>query len=267
MEESCRKTKDLIIACIKVAQKKPNLVVDEQSRDFWRWRDTILLSEDLLLESLCFDLTIEAPHKQLFEMLKYYNVEHNKRLRNAAWGFVTDSNLTQLCLISTSRTIAAAALYAGARICEVQLPDRNGRPWWEVQHVRLKDMLKTTEHMATNYEHKAEGGQSIYVGLRAEAQEGEEPPWERTRLKTEQDATTPVHIGLDLRVRGTSVDSAGSKRKADELNGGREDGEKRRRVDEIGGQASVNTIKEEPAAADPVKEDEGNGSEEGEVEE
>ena len=208
--------KDLVIACCRVAQKNPNLVVDEQSKDYWKWRDTILLNEDVLLEVLCFDLTIEAPHKQLFDMLKYYRVEHNKPLRNAAWAFVTDSNVTQLCLLSSSRTIAAAALYAGARLFEIKLPDKNGRPWWETQHVRLKDMLKAANYMCANYEHTpvkagAEGGQSIYVGLRTpedalngdyySADDGEEPVWDRTRLKSSEQA-----IGTPLQSAAVHLD-------------------------------------------------------------
>ncbi|KAH0383749.1 cyclin-like protein, partial [Aureobasidium melanogenum] len=169
VEESCRKMKDLVVACCRVAQKNPNLLIDEQSKDFWKWRDTILLNEDVLLEMLCFDLTIEAPHKQLYEMLKYYQVHHNKQLRNAAWAFVTDSNITQLCLLCSSHTIAAAALYSAARYCNVAFPDSpDGRPWWHVQHVSLEDILKACNYMAANYEHVPikpghEGAQTIYA--------------------------------------------------------------------------------------------------------
>ena len=74
VEESCRKMKELILAFCRVAQKNPNLIIDEQSKDWWRWRDCILHNEDVLLETLCFDLTVESPHRQLFEMLKWYGV-------------------------------------------------------------------------------------------------------------------------------------------------------------------------------------------------
>lgn len=227
VEETCRKMKDIVISCCRVAQKNANLVVDEQSKDFWKWRDTILQNEDVLLEVLCFDLHIEAPHKQLYDMLKYYAVHHNKQLRNAAWSFVTDSNVTQLCLLCTSRTIAAAALYCAARFCNVSFPDAHGRPWWEIQHVNLKDMLTACNYMATNYEHapgKAgpDGSQSIYVGLRTTQDpdsqaDPDQLPWERTRLKHEQTITTPLAPLLDLeRSRRTSNSSSqGSKRPLD----------------------------------------------------
>lgn len=280
--------KEIVISCCRVAQKNPNLAIDEQSKDFWKWRDTILLNEDVLLEVLCFDLTIEPPHKLLYDMLKFYGVHHNKPLRNAAWGFVTDSNVTQLCLLCSSRTIAAAALYCAARYCDVAFPDTHGRPWWEAQNVRLKDMLKACNYMGANYEHTplkggAEGGQSIYVGLRTpQGLDGDDLPWERTRLKTEQAITSPVAPLLDLeRSRRTSASSAGSKRYRDDTNGdGRSDptahahdderDSRRRRSDvQPGSSNSGGTAPSGPSAAGAPHESDGkdDGSEEGEVEE
>lgn len=216
--------KDIVVACCRVAQKNPNLVVDEQSKDFWKWRDTILQNEDVLLEVLCFDLTVDAPHKQLYDMLKFYGVQHNKQLRNAAWAFVTDSNQTQLCLVSSSRTIAAAALYAAARTANLAFPDTRGLPWWEVQHVRLKNMLDACNYMAANYDHapSKEGSQSIYVGLRTpEPFDGHlaahELPWERTRLKSDQAITSPTSnsVNLERSRRNSGASSQGNKRPFD----------------------------------------------------
>jgi len=162
--------KEIVVACVRVALKDPNKLVDEQTKDFWKWRDTILFTEDVLLESLCFDLSVEPPYKTMYDMLKYYGVEHNKRLRNAAWAFLSDSCLTQLCLLFTSRTIAAASLYAGARLVEIELPDIDGKPWWEVQHVKLRDIRRACNLMVDIYEASPpskDGEASIYVGLRS----------------------------------------------------------------------------------------------------
>ncbi|CZT16085.1 related to CDK9 kinase-activating protein cyclin T [Ramularia collo-cygni] len=178
VEESCRKMKEMMLVFCRVAQKNPNLVIDEQSKDFWRWRDWVLQEEDFLLETLCFDLTVESPHRQLYDMLKFHGLEHDKRLRNSAWGFVTDSNNTQLCLLFNSRTIAAASLYAACRYCEVEIhDDSKGRPWWEASHVRLKDMRLALDYIVTQYDPTAQkingtsvssssdGHGSIYAGL------------------------------------------------------------------------------------------------------
>ncbi|KAM3421336.1 hypothetical protein BST61_g1733 [Cercospora zeina] len=226
VEESCRKMKELVLAFCRVAQKNPNLVVDEQSKDFWRWRDLILHNEDHMLETLCFDLTVESPHRQLFEMLKFYGIEHNKRLRNSAWGFVTDSNNTQLCLLVSSRTIAVASLYAACKFCEVSLPDdTKGRPWWETHHVRLKDIRRAVEYMLSNYDGTAnkvngiavtagsDGNSSIYAGLTTPGTDGaNDDDWNRTRAPPSVSPLMPP--GSDR--RNSNASSVGTKREREE---------------------------------------------------
>lgn len=153
VEENCRKMKELVVACVRVAQKDPNKTVDDQDKEYWRWKDNILHNEDLLLEAICFDLSLEPPYKTLFELLVFFGEETNKRLRNAAWAFVNDSCLTMLCLLFPSRTIAASALYAAAKHCDVSFPDDGyGRPWWEVVGVELRSIRKACNFMAGVYE-------------------------------------------------------------------------------------------------------------------
>lgn len=153
VEENCRKMKELVVACVRVAQKDPNKAVDEQDKEFWRWKDNILHHEDLLLEAICFDLSLEPPYKTLFEFLILFGEENNKRLRNAAWAFVNDSCLTVLCLLFPGRAIAASALYAAAKHCSVSFPDDEyGKPWWDVVGVDLKRIRKACNFMASVYE-------------------------------------------------------------------------------------------------------------------
>ncbi|KAI1923599.1 hypothetical protein LOZ12_000058 [Ophidiomyces ophidiicola] len=153
VEENCRKMRELIIACCRVALKKPNVVVDEQSKEFWKWRDTILHNEDLLLEALCFDLQYEQPYRLLYDFLCYFKKQNDKPLRNSAWAFVNDSIYTVLCLQFTSRKIAAGALYAAARHCNASFPDDDaGRPWWEQLDVNHEDLKRTCNKMAEFYE-------------------------------------------------------------------------------------------------------------------
>lgn len=171
VEEHSRKLKDIVVACCRVAQKNPNLLVDEQTKDYWRWRDTILLNEDVLLEQLCFDLTIDSPYKILYELLRLYNVHRHHKLRDAAWAFLNDQNMTQLCLLFPSRTIACAALYCAAKHCDISFPDDSrGQAWWDVQNVKGEDLVKAYNYMAALYETPNTplksnfGGENIYAG-------------------------------------------------------------------------------------------------------
>ncbi|WEW55040.1 hypothetical protein PRK78_000468 [Emydomyces testavorans] len=153
VEENCRKMRELIIVCCRVALKQPNAVVDEQSKEFWKWRDTILHNEDLLLEALCFDLQLEQPYRLLYDFLYFFHQHDNKSLRNSAWAFINDSIYTVLCLQFTARTIAASALYAAARHCNISFDDDDlGRPWWEQLDVNVKDLKRACNRMAELYE-------------------------------------------------------------------------------------------------------------------
>ena len=222
VEECVRKMRELVVACVRVAQKDPHKMVDEQDKEYWRWRDNILQYEDLLLEAICFDLSLEPPYKTLFDLLMQFEQGDNKRLRNAAWAFVNDSCLTTLCLLFPSRTIAASALYAAAKHCDVAFPDdARGRPWWEVVDVDVSSIRRACNHMASVYENgpaKAAGKES---GMYERTPENGDERDDKTRLKIEDGAISPggSNDGLVSSVVVSPEDSqAGGKR-------GREDDE------------------------------------------
>src|SRR5271163_1932663 len=156
VEENCRKMRELVVACCRVAQKQPNLVVDDQSKEYWKWRDTILHNEDLLLEALCFDLELEQPYRILFDFLCYYGVQDNKNLRNVSWSWINDAQLTTMCLLYPAPVIAATAIYAAARFTGTKLPDDDhGRPWWDHMGIAISDVVKAVDLMAEVYESSA----------------------------------------------------------------------------------------------------------------
>ncbi|GAB7361922.1 hypothetical protein MBLNU230_g1960t1 [Neophaeotheca triangularis] len=234
VEESCRKMKELITAFCRVAQKNPNLIVDEQSKDFWKWRDCILYNEDVLLEVLCFDLTVESPHRLLFHMLKFYGHEHNKPFRNSAWALVTDANNTILCLMCTSRVICVAAFYVACRMQGLQIPDSaNGLPWWETQKVRTKDLRRAVTFITTHYEQEtnkvgktngaasttgSEGNKSLYAGMTT-PMDVEEDASDLTRMRGGHGTLSPYtshHLATETR-RTSNASSIGTKRGPEQL--------------------------------------------------
>ncbi|EXJ87810.1 hypothetical protein A1O1_04737 [Capronia coronata CBS 617.96] len=186
VEENYRKMRELVVACCRVAQKQPNLVVDEQSKEYWKWRDTILHNEDLLLEALCFDLQLEQPYRLLYDFLRFYGVQENKPLRNASWAFLNDSLVTTMCLQLTAGSIAGAALYMGVKLAGVSLPDdARGRPWWEQLKLDIHDIQKGCNLMAEVYENPTlprQGQKDAYT------KEEDLAMFDRTRL-----ATTPQY--------------------------------------------------------------------------
>ncbi|KAI9840535.1 MAG: Cyclin- protein fam58a [Sclerophora amabilis] len=189
VEENCRKMRELVIACCRVAQKNSNLVIDEQSKEYWRWRDTILHNEDILLEAICFDVSLEPPYKTLFSFLDDFGEQNNKKLRNAGWAFLNDSNLTMLCLLFPSRTIAAASLYCAAKQCDVAFPDRKGRAWWEILGVELQEIRRACNYMASVYENSPlKHSENIY----SRTPEDGDPLFARTRARGSEPVDSPT---------------------------------------------------------------------------
>lgn len=207
VEENCRKMKELVMACVRVAQKEPHKLVDEQDKEYWKWRDTILAYEDQLLEAICFDLTLELPYKVLFEFLVYFEVESDKRVRNSAWAFLNDSCATMLCLLFPSRTIAASALYAAARHCEVRIPDDgDGRPWWDVVNVKLLDLRRACNYMADCYENMpTKGDGPVYQ----RTPEDTDPLLAKTRLRLAR-SSDPTQVSPSAGRRGSDTSTAAS---------------------------------------------------------
>lgn len=181
--------KELVIACCRIAQKNPALVVDEQSKEYWRWRDTILHNEDLLLEALCFDLSYEPPYKIFFDFLNVLGEHHNKEVRNSGWTFLNDSSVTMLCLLYPSRVIAASALYCSARSHGYAFADHQGRPWWEVLGVRLLDIKRACNYMASVYnENPTRNPETMYV----HTPEDDNPFTAKTRARASMTPVSPT---------------------------------------------------------------------------
>lgn len=150
-EENCRKTKDIIIAVAKVAQKNVKLIVDEQSKEYWRWRDSILMYEEVMLENLTFDLMVDNPHIKLYELLGQLNVINNKGLRHAAWAFCNDSCLTPLPLLMDARDIAIASIFFSSTFTNDRLDDINGEAWWKSLNANEEHCVRAIKVLAEFY--------------------------------------------------------------------------------------------------------------------
>ncbi|KAI0815898.1 cyclin-like protein [Xylaria sp. FL0064] len=150
-EENCRKTKDIIIAVAKVAQKNPKLIVDEQSKEYWRWRDSILTYEEVMLEALTFDVMIDNPHFKLYEFLGQVGLIHNKNLRHAAWAFCNDSCLTVLPLLMEARDIAIASIFFASTFTGERVDDQNGEPWWKALGANQDHCVKAIDVLKEFY--------------------------------------------------------------------------------------------------------------------
>lgn len=193
-EENCRKTKEIVIAVAKVAQKNASLIIDEQSKEYWRWRDNILLYEELMLEYLTFDVVLQSPYNYLYNYLQTLQVEDNKQLRNVAWAFLNDSCLTMMCLMMPPKDIAAGAIYFAAKGTQTQiLDDESGVPWWEQIGGKADLITKAVGVMNDFYtENPLKRTDNPYEQSPAS---GNEDDLERTRGRGYSNAETPNEDG------------------------------------------------------------------------
>ena len=89
VEENPRKLPDLILMSTRVSRKDDALVIDEQSKEYWRWRDSILYYEERLLESLCFDFDVVHPYDEIMTLVRRF-APGNSVLGKCAWAFIND---------------------------------------------------------------------------------------------------------------------------------------------------------------------------------
>ncbi|KAK7976205.1 carbamoyl-phosphate synthase subunit L [Apiospora arundinis] len=150
-EENGAKTKNIIIAVAKVAQKNANLIIDEQSKEYWRWRDSILSYEEVMLEYLTFDLSITHPYQILYKLLEELNCIHNKDLRKSAWTFCNDSCLSTLPLLVESRDVALASIFFASIITKQTIPDIGGKSWWAALEASEERMRQACDVMVEFY--------------------------------------------------------------------------------------------------------------------
>lgn len=84
-----------------------------------------------MLEQLTFDLMVDNPYRNLFELLGQLEIVHNKHLRQAAWAFCNDACLTAIPLLIEARDVAISAIYFASVHTNQQIDDTNGEPWWK----------------------------------------------------------------------------------------------------------------------------------------
>lgn len=134
-----------------MAQKNAKLVIDEQSKEYWRWRDSILTYEEIMLEQLTFDLMIDNPYRNLFELLEKLEIVHNKHLRQAAWAFCNDACLTAMPLLVGARNVAIGAIFFASVHAGQPIDDFNGEPWWKYLNGDEELCIKAIEVMRQFY--------------------------------------------------------------------------------------------------------------------
>ncbi|CAO3570051.1 unnamed protein product [Mortierella alpina] len=152
-EESTRKFRDIILTCAQKAAKK-DLQMDDQSKEYRLWKDTIIFTEEQLLETLCFELTVDHPYNIITWLLDNHytkDADQARKLKQVAWAFLNDSCRTTLCLLYPAKTIALAAIHLAGKYMDDNLNENLGDIWRELYEPDVQDILDAANEMIDQY--------------------------------------------------------------------------------------------------------------------
>ncbi|KAI0934391.1 hypothetical protein AcW1_005931 [Taiwanofungus camphoratus] len=113
-EECGRKLRDVArFFCSKVSRVDVSEIPDD-SKELEACQTAILLTEEVLLEALCFDFVVDSPHAELVDLFEAR--QGCQLVEEYAWTIANDSARTPLCILYSPRIIAAAC-YILAQHC------------------------------------------------------------------------------------------------------------------------------------------------------
>ncbi|KAI8888077.1 cyclin-like protein [Backusella circina FSU 941] len=142
VEECTRRMKDIVVACAQKAQKNDRLELSEDSKDFIKWKDTLLRYEVILLETLCFDLAIQHPHSILVAS-DIRSIVSDSILKKT-WMFLYQLMGVPYCVLYRPDTVAAAALLLGIHCSSL---DEVRGDWWDYIHVDIGEANELAAEM------------------------------------------------------------------------------------------------------------------------
>ncbi|KAF9372775.1 hypothetical protein CPB97_001013 [Podila verticillata] len=152
-EESTRKFKDVIVACAQKAAKK-DVPFDDNSKEYRIWKDTIVHTEEVLLEALCFELTVEHPYHYLLTLFENHFTKDQhlgRKLKQVAWAFLNDSLRTTLCLIYPPKIVALAAIHVAGKYLEENLNECFGDIWRELYEPDIQEIQDAANEILDQY--------------------------------------------------------------------------------------------------------------------
>eukprot|EP01120_Amphizonella_sp_Union-15-10_P003844 TRINITY_DN14284_c0_g1_i1.p1 TRINITY_DN14284_c0_g1~~TRINITY_DN14284_c0_g1_i1.p1 ORF type:complete len:142 (-),score=25.58 TRINITY_DN14284_c0_g1_i1:63-446(-) len=114
-------------------------------------RDALIASEQYVLRTLSFDLTVDLPYSYLLNYIK--SLGGKSDLSQVAWNIVNDSLATTICLEYKPHTIACASIYLASKILGIfeSLPIGK-KQWWTAFDTTLEEIEDIGKRVLELYE-------------------------------------------------------------------------------------------------------------------
>ncbi|KAJ1554360.1 hypothetical protein HK096_003941 [Nowakowskiella sp. JEL0078] len=122
-----------INVCNRIASKK-DIQLTEEDKEYEIWKRNILINEDLVISTICFDLQVELPHPFALELISKYctKKEEIKRLSALAFSFCSDCLNTVLAVRFDAFIIAYIAIYMAYKAAKLSLiSEEKGTSMWD----------------------------------------------------------------------------------------------------------------------------------------
>ncbi|KAJ1914617.1 hypothetical protein H4219_004703 [Mycoemilia scoparia] len=153
-EEHRVRLKYLAKTCAKVALKK-NMSEQELLGETEKWISTINTNEYIVLETCCFDITIENPYSILEDARVFLKL--NAKVMTISLAYIGDCLRTPMCLIYQPAVVATAALYSAACVMHPEFEKNNTRvlEWLDMKGLVWNDVLDCIKDIMSFYKNEA----------------------------------------------------------------------------------------------------------------
>lgn len=153
VEETPKLLHNVMFVSYELRHKRDKAAVEriKQKEVYEPEKQRVLLAENLVLQTLGFDLNIVHPYKRLVVAVKKLKIAE-KSLAQVAWNFLNDGLRTSLCLQYEAHHIAAGGIFLAAKFLKIKLPSDGDKPWWQELEVSARQLEDVSNQMLELYE-------------------------------------------------------------------------------------------------------------------
>lgn len=148
LEETPRRLREVAVAATRAAAKDSRMVVEDQNPGLLKWIDSIMYTEELVLEKLFFDFEIASPYAIIARLATTYGVSRVPKFVQTATNFVNDSCRTMLSVVYPPELIASASIYWASKFLHVAISDVGGEKWYVLENLDRRQLVDVVNTMA-----------------------------------------------------------------------------------------------------------------------
>ncbi|KAI5069446.1 hypothetical protein GOP47_0015747 [Adiantum capillus-veneris] len=154
VEETPKLLQNVLSLSYDIRHKRDKVAAEriKQKEVYEHEKEQVLLAENVVLQTLGFELNVIHPYKRLVAAVKKLKVTE-KSLAQVAWNFLNDALRTSLCLQYEAHYIAAGGIFLAAKFLKMKLPTDCEKPWWQELEVTARQLEDVSNQMLELYEH------------------------------------------------------------------------------------------------------------------